>query len=424
MSVTEIETPPQAGEAPADDAPAAPMAPVAASERLEFLDVLRGSALFGILIANMRGHAAPSALYGNITLHFQGFADRFAQALVDTFVSTKFITLFAFLFGLGFAVQLERARARGVSPGSFYPRRMLALLGFGVLHGALVWWGDILVAYALMGFLLFLFRNARQRTLINWALGGWLVLSTLMSVGAIVSAIQGPAAAPAPDPRRAPAELERIAATYRSLAPVAIVTENFHAWTHYLRKDMSVLFFLPVFLSGLWVWREGIPRDLEGRRGLLARVCRVALPFGLLANTLTTVVHLLRPWPHPLDGLWLVTQLLQLWGTMALSLGYATGLALLFLRPSLRAPLRVFAPVGRMALTNYVMQSVVGLLLFTTTGLYGRVGPAVCLALSVPLFAGQVAFSRWWLARRRFGPLEGLWRRLTYGRAGASAGAA
>src|ERR1700683_5545923 len=98
--------------------------PITATERILYIDILRGMALFGILAANMRGFSAPAALYGNIAPLFHGRADTMVQAFIDIFIQGKFVTLFSFLFGMGFAVQMSRAEARGAKFMSFYPRRL------------------------------------------------------------------------------------------------------------------------------------------------------------------------------------------------------------------------------------------------------------------------------------------------------------
>src|SRR6266851_4296347 len=141
-----------------------PMTPVAAGERIGLLDILRGLALFGIIAANMRGFSDPAQVYFNIEEMFSGTADKIAQGFIDFFIQGKFITLFAFLFGLGFAIQMSRAEERG-KPVKFYPRRLLVLLVFGLIHSWFIWWGDILVGYALTGFVLFLFRKATRKTI-------------------------------------------------------------------------------------------------------------------------------------------------------------------------------------------------------------------------------------------------------------------
>jgi len=138
---------------------AEPAGPITSAERILYIDILRGMALFGILAANMRGFNAPLDLYGNIRPLFHGRADLIAQGFIDIFIQGKFVTLFSFLFGLGFAVQMTRAVARGAKFMSFYPRRLAALALFGLIHGILIWWGDILLTYAVAGALLLFFRN-------------------------------------------------------------------------------------------------------------------------------------------------------------------------------------------------------------------------------------------------------------------------
>src|SRR5580658_7910099 len=143
--------------------------PVSLAERILFIDVLRGMALFGILAANMRGFFAPLDAYGSIGLLFHSRADLWAQGFIDLFIQGKFISIFSFLFGMGFAIQMSRAEARGASFLGFYPRRLLALALFGVIHGVLIWAGDILLTYALTGAILLLFRKRQQKTLLWWA---------------------------------------------------------------------------------------------------------------------------------------------------------------------------------------------------------------------------------------------------------------
>src|SRR6202166_1250882 len=145
--------------------------PVSLSERIVFIDVLRGTALFGILAANMRAFFAPLDCYDQIGVLYHSRADVLAQAFIDALIQAKFISIFSFLFGMGFAMQMSRAEARGVRFMGFYPRRLLALALFGVIHGMLIWAGDVLLTYALSGAILLLFRNREQKTLLWWAAG-------------------------------------------------------------------------------------------------------------------------------------------------------------------------------------------------------------------------------------------------------------
>src|ERR1700682_3208680 len=158
--------------------------PIHLSERIIFIDVLRGMALFGILAANMRGFFAPLDCYQFIGVLYHSRADVLAQGFIDAFIQGKFITIFSFLFGLGFAVQMSRAEAKGVRFMGFYPRRLLALALFGLTQGLLIWAGDVLLTYAFSGAILLLFRNRQQKTLLWWA-GG---LFALPIVGIVVFA--------------------------------------------------------------------------------------------------------------------------------------------------------------------------------------------------------------------------------------------
>src|SRR5438445_11763494 len=143
--------------------------PITSTERVLYIDILRGMALFGILAAHLRRFNAPLEVDGNIKVLVHGRADLIAHAFIDIFIQGKFVSLFSFLFGLGFAVQMMRADARGARFLSFYPRRLMALALFGLIHGILIWAGDILLSYAVSGAILLLFRKRQQKTLLWWA---------------------------------------------------------------------------------------------------------------------------------------------------------------------------------------------------------------------------------------------------------------
>jgi uncharacterized protein len=393
------------------------MAPVAAGERIELIDILRGAALFGILAANVRALAAPWRLYDNPQLLFPGFADRLVQGLIDVFISGKFLSLFSFLFGLGFAVQMTRAEARGARVRSFYPRRLLVLLAFGILHGALLFWGDILVAYALIGFILLAFRNRRQSTVLRWAIGVPLVITILGCIAFVVLQV---VPLPADKPGEELREVREVVRAVDEGDVFDVVAQNFLAWVSFVLKNLTVIFLLPAFLFGLWVWRQGIPQDPEAHVGALRRTCRLALPVGLALNAFAIAEEILRAGvrPRPPDLLLFAAAVSRFYGTYVLALGYAAGLTLLLRQERWRRRLAPAAAVGRMALTNYLLQSLVCVTLFTTTGLYGKVGPALLVVPTIVVYAGQVWSSNRWLRRFRYGPMEWLWRSLTYGSIG------
>jgi uncharacterized protein len=390
--------------------------PVEVAERIQFIDVLRGMALFGILAANMRGFFAPMDAYDHIGVLYHGRADVLAQFFINAFIQGKFISIFSFLFGMGFAIQMSRADVKGVKFLSFYPRRLLALALFGVIHGALIWSGDVLLTYACSGAILLLFRNREQKTLLWWA-GGLFALPIVVStvfLGLYFSPWRRPWMVPKPiDVSKIQAALQIYAhGTVRQ-----IMAQNWVEWKRELPATGFAVYAVGLFLLGMWVWRAGIVQRLNEYRPVLKRVCAWCLPVGLVMSIYVGVVKAVAV-PGTVSAQRWLSQVLWLPGSHILAAGYAAGLALLFLREDWRKRLMPFAAVGRMALTNYLMQSVVCTLFFYgwTTGLVGQIGPAWGWVPTVILYGAQVVVSNWWLGRFKFGPMEWLWRGMTYGK--------
>jgi uncharacterized protein len=392
------------------------LTPVAAGERIEVLDALRGAALFGIIAANMRGFSGPLAAYFDHRLMWTDATSRAAQGIVDLFIQGKFITLFAFMFGIGFAIQMERADRSGMTSRLFYVRRLAILFLFGALHFVFVWWGDILAPYALMGFLLMLFRKRSQKALLRWSavLYAWpMLLASLMFAGHVAGA-----QIPMPPPTT-PAELQRIIGVYASGSYGAIVGQNLKELPFVM---FGLIFFYPrvlgIFLLGLWVWRAGIIRELPSKTALLLRCQKHGLWIGLLFNALAVALNeIFHPNPLAPSAVGLLIALSLTVGVPAGSLFYASTVALLWEKIQWRARLRPFAAVGRTALSNYLLQSLVCTTLYYSWGfgLYGRVNPLLGFVPTVAIYAAQVALSVWWLRHFASGPMEWLWRRLTYG---------
>ena len=387
--------------------------PVDLSERILFIDILRGTALFGILAANMRGFFAPLDVYQHIGVLFHGRADVFAQAFIDALIQGKFLTIFSFLFGMGFAIQMSRAEARGVRFMGFYPRRLLSLALFGLIHGILIWAGDILLTYAFSGAILLLFRKRQQKTLLWWA-GGLFALPIVGSATFLMlyfSRFHRSWMDPTPPDMK---KLYAVINIYAHGTIWQILAQNWVQWKRQLPYTLFAIYAVALFLLGMWVWRAGIVQRLEEYRQLLKRVCAWCLTVGLIVSIYVAIVNAVLPaaavslWGWSAGTLWLL-------GSHILSAGYVSGLALIFLREDWRRILVPFSAVGRMALTNYLMQSVLCTLFFYATALYGRIGPALGLVPTVILYGAQVVASNWWLERYRFGPVEWLWRGMTYG---------
>jgi uncharacterized protein len=392
--------------------------PITSGERILYIDILRGMALFGILAANMRGFSAPADLYGNIRPLFHGRADLITQGFIDIFIQGKFVTLFSFLFGLGFAVQMTRADARGAKFMGFYPRRLAALAAFGLIHGILIWWGDILFTYSVAGALLLFFRNRSQKVLWRVALGIFLTPLLVFSGFATAGVLgHGPMA----HFNNAPFNLSKVMpmiGIYAHGTVLQILHQNWIQWKQDgLPSTIFATYALCLFLSGMWVWRSGILDRLSDYKPLLTRIYKICIPLGIAANIGVVFAQNHPKGAHPI--LWtFLGNALDLPAAHLLSLGYAAGLAVLIQSDVWRRRLTPFSAVGRMALTDYLTQSVVFTVFYCnyTTGLYGRVGPAWGMVATVVLYGLQVVFSNWWLSKYRFGPMEWVWRGLTYGK--------
>ncbi|GAB4436463.1 MAG: DUF418 domain-containing protein [Chloroflexi bacterium OHK40] len=398
-------------------------APIAGHERRAHVDVLRGFALFGILLVNLALFKAPAIVQATAPAASNPL-DQLAAQAINLFAEGKFFTLFSFLFGFGFATQLLRARQQGVPFVARYTRRLLVLLLFGVAHATLLWYGDILLTYALFGFALLLFRNQSPRVLLIWALA--LLASMTLLLGAGITFVELRRADPVAGGTILAAEREQLAAVEAEIArDTALYRDGSYAELVAARTLAPVgliynlvtqgLPVLAMFLLGLYAGRQGILADVPAHLPLLRRVRFWGLLLGL---TLSALLVLAQTQLSLFAGLAALLLAHSLTGPL-LALGYAATIVLLHEQPRWRSQLAPLGAAGRMALTNYLLQTVICTTLFYGygAGLYGQVGAALGVLLTVVIFALQVVWSVWWLRHFQFGPIEWLWRTLTYGRA-------
>ena len=399
--------------------------PLPTAERAVVLDVLRGVSLLGVLIANTAVFAAPARETALDALGDVHPVDAAAELAVAVLVTGKFYPLFALLFGMGVALQLERAGAARAGTGRVL-RRLGVLFAIGVTHAILVWWGDILTVYAVLGTLLVVgFRRRSSRALVRWAVV-LLVGPALLAGGAVAGVELARFGLPAFDAEVAILDADAAAATREAAARLRAVYGD-GSYVDTLRDRataapiglaggavLGLFSVLPAMLLGMLLVRLGFPARVGARREALGVVRRWGLRLGVPLNV-AAVAALYLAGPLTDDGL--VAGVLPLVGGL-LALGYAAAVALATLDPAWSARLAPLAPVGRLALTNYLLGSIVCTSLFSGWGLdlYDRVGAAGQVILAVLLFAGQVALSGWWVRRFRFGPAEWVWRSLTYGR--------
>lgn len=382
-----------------------------ASERHDVIDALRGFALLGVWLVNLLSLSLFEFLDARqqAALPAAGF-DAIAIEVMAWLVNIKFITLFSLLFGLGFAIQLERAQARGCDVVARYVRRLLVLMAIGAVHAWFVWWGDILFTYAVVGLLMIPFRHASDRTLLAVGIGV-----------ALLPPLLSPLVRPQLPELASQAQMyERALGEFSSGSWARTLGFNIEMsnWAR-VSNWALVCFVLGRFLLGYWAGRRGLLQAPHAHRALLRRILAGALVVWLLATVLGTVQAPLRAaWPLiDIEPVKMLIRMLLRAGPLALGIAYAAGFVLLFCRPGWARRLGVLAPLGRMALTNYLAQSLIGIALFYGIGLgigpvHGMVG--VLLAW-LGVLALQLAWSRWWLQRFHYGPVEWLWRWLTHG---------
>lgn len=370
---------------------------VHADSRMPVLDVLRGIALIGVLLVNIYDWLAKPS----------GVADSFVQGVVNLLFEHKSWPMLSLLFGLGFAIQIERARAKGLPVVWMHLRRMAVLCGFGIILLVLFSGNPILVRYAAAGLLLLPFAWLPTR----WVLGftvAFLLISTVDSY-LYQKYIQPPRPArpqTAAQPRSQPSLAE---VTMSGFKRVPQMLRNVATLGYWPGRQTEIL---TMFLLGLYVGKRGILLDLRAHRPMLRRIVRYVLPVGLAGTIWLMFWQFSRTDPVSVR---LLRRLVSLLAGDLQSIGYVAAITLFVLTKGSR-PLNLLALYGRMPLTNYLMQWLIMRLIFDRFffGYGGKFGPAAGAWIALVIFTAQVLFSRVWLQRYMFGPAEWLWKSLTY----------
>ena len=376
-------------------------------KRYVILDALRGFAILGIILANFPEFSLwtfsdPAGWTG---------LDRVTRAVQTFLVDGKFYTLFSLLFGIGFSIQLENAGGRLVT---FY-RRMAVLLLIGLLHLLLLWSGDILMLYAVCGMIIPLFRKLPFRSIL--CVAGFFLLLPILSDAVLGTRLADPLEA----------EQWRICGLY------GITEANFGTWLSDAHSYREVLQFLHqgavermwefvigrryfkvlgLFLIGFALGREKFYADVHAYRAVLRRILTVGFAVGIPLGLLYTWSSMTgMPWGRIIHDISYLSVYLM-------GFAYAAGFCLIFDRRSEAPGWRLLSNPGRMACTNYLGQSLIGILLFygIGLGLGNRVDLLATEAIALGVYAFQIAFSFLWMSHFRYGPVDWVWRMLAYGR--------
>ncbi len=394
--------------------------PSPAKERFVILDILRGVALWGICLANYPEFSLYTFLGSDTTgaMPTAGI-DTVTRYLQYFFIDGKFYTIFSLLFGIGFTLILSNAGQKKQNGLRIFYRRMGILFLIGLAHLLFLWAGDILILYAFAGLFLPLFRHLSDKKILIWAA---LLITFPVLLDACIERYGWNPAAPA------------IHATAYFHERAGITDDNFAVWlaesNHYtdiLRFNLAGSFIrlqefidghrffkvLGIFLLGLYIGRKKLYTGLDSRREKLKKGLRMSLMTGI-PSSLLYAWSAMNGYPWGLAG----HSVLYTVSVIPSAFIYISGICLLYIHHKEWISFRLLAAPGRMALTNYISQSVFGMIIFYGTGwgLGARTGLIYVEIIALLVFLLQVIYSYAWLHYYQFGPLEWIWRILTYGK--------
>lgn len=401
--------------------------PIQNQDREVFMDVLRGFAILGIFIANLNSFSFYSANSTDTGPFLIPALDEKMSFLHHMFIEGKFYTIFSFLFGWGIALQIKRGANKGIDVIPTVKRRLIFMLALGFIH-LMLWPGDIVFFYAVLGFLLLLFRNYSDKALVWTGLG--MVLLPIVLYGAKMqwSWLNAPAGMFYAMGQQIDDVLLGISseADYRKFAETS-------GWWEVLKSNVSGFFYrfgylffvsrifkvLGIFLIGYVVGRSDFYKNIDRNKKIIYWVIAIGLGVGLPANYF--LAYYMSTF---MDDYWAL-KTNGFYQTLAYALGVAPlgfayiGLAMLCFQTGLGSKIMtILAPVGKMAFSNYVMHTMIGNFVFLNAGLgwMGKVGPVYYTLFGIFVFIVQIILSTFWLKYFNFGPIEWLWRSATYGK--------
>ena len=399
--------------------------PVSLNERADILDVLRGFALLGVLLDNIFGFTG----WGFYTQPMREAlptwpADGIVALSELTFINGKFYSLFSLLFGIGFSIILIRNEQKGINPLKIFYRRLLILLIIGAAHLFLLWEGDILFLYALVGMILPLFRKFSDKGLLITA--AVLILSPIIldCIYILFHAKPGDGierlAMSIDKKNGVPTDSTYATYLYKS-------GSGFHEWRNwqesgwayrysYILDSNRIPKVLGMFLLGFYAGRRMMYLHLENYVSLFKKLRLWGFVVGIPAAMACTYFEIFQKHiPNPIG---LGHTFFYAISVVPLCLAYTSVICLRWVKKKGNSKLNVLAPVGRMALTNYLMQTIIGITLYYGVGFGfgGNIGPAVFIPIGLGVYVLQIIYSNLWFKYFNYGPFEWIWRMLTYGK--------
>lgn len=375
--------------------------------RIDSLDMLRGFALLGILIANMLSFHSPY-FYIDAQTYFGTPGDQESYKLINIFVEASFYPIFAMLFGYGLNMQYEKAIINGANYASMMAKRLAILLAFGIVHAIFVWSGDVLFTYAIMGFIMIAAVRIPKKWIL-WIAALVYLIPSLLLIGIIYLITKY-------DPNQLMegfADIQQIELAITAYGHGTYGEVLAFRFTEWLLFGMTgtftgVFMILPLLMIGAAFSKMKLFERASEWKGRIAFVTILSLTIGIF----------IKSWPYMDTHTYYNTLIQQLIGGPILAIGYAGVIILLCQLPIFMTVFRPVTKAGRMSLTTYLMQSVIATLLFYSygLGLYGKVDIQTGTMIAIGIFVIQVIFAELWLMKFRMGPFEWLWRKGTYGK--------
>lgn len=391
------------------------IAPLQPGKRIDAIDIVRGFALFGILVENMVIFKYP-ILFERYPSSIPSGIDNTAAWFIQLFFAGKFYMIFAFIFGLGFYFFMERILAQGGDFLSLYRRRLLTLLLIGLMHMILLWIGDILVSYALVGFLLIAFRHSSLEAIKKWIVSLALLSSLLYGLLGLYNGFAQIRVGDMFDLYMT-ANINRVLAYYANSSYVELLLYRVGSElpNALISLVISVPSILALFLCGFYIGKKKIFSNLSENRVLLRKALLWGLILGAFFMSLFVAVEA-GYWQTGIPARSALLLVSNHAASFFLFPAYIALILLLLQGNLFNLLLKPFSAAGRMSLTNYLSQTIICIIIFNGFGfgLVNRLSVTEGLSLALAIFVLQVIWSNIWLRKFRYGPMEWLWRVLTY----------
>ena len=387
--------------------------PISKQSRIEVLDIIRGFAILGIVIANIHSWSGYKYISFDVlsTLPYYEYNDTL-RYFFNMFIDTKFYTLFSMLFGVGFYLQFHKFRADQAPFMKVYRRRLGYLMLFGFLHG-LIWSGDILFLYGSVGFMLVLFRNVSHTKLLVYAIllyYSWLAYDFVFAE-MFSEPITYASYAYKQYSDQSP---EALTLVMQEGSIFEVWKQNLHNvyWRYYdFLPSGRVTKVLGIFMLGYWLMSIDYFRRYADSIKLLVLYAVIGIGMTYIA---LEIGGSMSKWSHSLKDV--AYKSIMVTGQIFMAMMYVNLLSILYNKTFLRPIIDVFAPVGRMSFTNYLLHTLIGIAIFYNFAgdLWGTMGLVQITLVALSIYAFEVVFSYWWQKYFTFGPLEWVWRSLTY----------